>query len=427
MESVRVVQAIARLNIGGAASHVVLLSAGMRARYPCVLATGKKSPHEGDMTPFAHEHGVTLTRVPGLTRTIGLIGDLRAFWFLWRLCRRLKPDVVHTHTAKAGTLGRLAAWLAGVPVRVHTFHGHVFRKNFPGWRTAIYIAIERLLARITSRIIAISPRQSEDLRRILRVPDERLATIPLGYDLRAFSATGREEQATAGRQRFRAAVEAAEQDTVITMVGRLTAIKNQALALRAFATLARDGLHSPLLVLVGGGEDESSLRALARALGIADRVRFAGWWTGDNLPAVYHGSEIIALSSRNEGTPVCLLEAVACGRAVVATDVGGVADVLEDGRLGVMVPPESVAHFAAALRRVLNPVERERFERADRSSLIARYGLERMVADVSALYDALISQNSADGTTNMIHSVHSVLSGWNSPDNANAPSRKMAL
>ena len=211
------------------------------------------------------------------------------------------------------------------------------------------------------------------------------------------------------------------------MVGRLTAIKNQALALRAFATLARDGLHSPLLVLVGGGEDESSLRALARALGIADRVRFAGWWTGDNLPAVYHGSEIIALSSRNEGTLVCLLEAVACGRAVVATDVGGVADVLEDGRLGVMVPPESVAHFAAALRRVLNPVERERFERADRSSLIARYGLERMVADVSALYDALISQNSADGTTNMIHSVHSVLSGWNSPDNANAPSRKMAL
>src|SRR5204862_299902 len=122
---------------------------------------------------------------------------------------------------------------------------------------AIYIAIERLLARITSRIIAISPRQSEDLRRILRVPDERLATIPLGYDLRAFSATGREEQATAGRQRFRAAVEAAEQDTVITMVGRLTAIKNQALALRAFATLARDALHSPLLVLVGGGEDES--------------------------------------------------------------------------------------------------------------------------------------------------------------------------
>lgn len=426
MGRVRVIQAIARLNIGGAASHVVLLCAGMQRRYPAILAAGAKSPHEGDMSPFAREHGVTVVRVPGLARAVRLFDDVRAFWFLWRLCRRLKPDVVHTHTAKAGTLGRLAAWLAGVPVRVHTFHGHVFRGNFSRRQTAIYVAIERALARITSRIIAISPRQAADLQRHLGVSADRLAVIPLGYDLRPFTSAD-SAKAAEGRRRFRAAVGATDSDTVIVIVARLTAIKNQALALRAFARLAVDGPRRPLLVLVGGGEDEPALRALARELGIADRVRFAGWWTGDDLPAVYHGADLVALSSENEGTPVCLIEALAAGRAAIATDVGGVADVLEEGRLGLVVPPGRVDAFAAGLARLLEPAERARFEREDRSSVFARYGLERLALDVSALYDQLTFQSSAEGTMNMIHSVHSVLSGWNSPESANAASRKIAL
>jgi len=144
-----------------------------------------------------------------------------------------------------------------------------------------------------------------------------------------------------------------------------------------------------VLVLVGGGEDEPRLRALAQTLGIESRVRFAGWWR--DLEAVYYGSDIVALSSDNEGTPVCLIEALACGRAVVATDVGGVADVLADGQFGMLVPPGQVEAFSAALRRLMEPRERAKYEGVGRSATVARYDVSRLVADVEALYDELTS------------------------------------
>src|SRR4051812_2974079 len=278
---IRVIRAIARLNIGGPAWNAVLLSAGMRDRYPTLLAIGSTGAHEADSAELADEHGVEVVRVPGLGRDITWFGDLRALWHLWRLCRQVRPDIVHTHTAKAGTLGRLAAWLAGVPVRVHTFHGHVFHGYFARWQTALYIAIERLLARITTRIIAISPRQAAELRDYLRVSAEQISVVPLGFDLGRFI---RADQQVA-RRRFRAAVHARDDQVLVTMVGRLTAIKNHALALRSLAALEQNGMDW-CLVLVGGGEDEARLRALAQTLGIAARVRFAGWWR--DLEAVYY-------------------------------------------------------------------------------------------------------------------------------------------
>src|SRR4051812_40351647 len=377
---IRVIRAIARLNIGGPAWNAVLLSAGMRDRYPTLLAIGSTGAHEADSAELADEHRVEVVRIPGLGRDITWFGDLRALWHLWRLCRRVRPGIVHTHTAKAGSLGRLAAWLAGVPVRVHTFHGHVFHGYFARWQTAIYIAIERLLARITTRIIAISPRQAEELQGYLRIRPEQITVIPLGFDLRRFETA----DAGAARKRFREKIRVEPGQVVITMVGRLTAIKNHPLALRAIASLADT---NAVLALVGGGEDETRLRDLVRELGIESRVRFAGWWR--DLEAVYYGSEIIALSSDNEGTPVCVIEALACGRAVVATDVGGVADVLEEGRFGVLVPPGRVELFAAALRRLALPVERAKYEGVGRSATLARYDVSRLVADTEALYDEL--------------------------------------
>ncbi|MFN2572467.1 MAG: glycosyltransferase [Gemmatimonadales bacterium] len=382
---IRVIRAIARLNIGGPAWNAVLLSAGLRERYPTLLAIGSTGASEGDDSGLASEHGVEVVRIPGMGRDITFLGDLRALWALWRLCRRVRPDIVHTHTAKAGTLGRLAAWLAGVPVRVHTFHGHVFHGYFSRWQTAVYIAIERVLARITTRIIAISPRQADALCGYLGVSPRHISVIPLGFDLRRFVTADTQS----ARSRFRAAVGASADQILITMVGRLTAIKNHALALRAFAALGAKG-DQALLVLVGGGEDEAPLRALAQTLGIATRVRFAGWWR--DLEAVYYGSDIVALSSDNEGTPVCLIEALACGRAVVATNVGGVADVLDEGRLGVLVPAGQVDAFAQALQRLLDPSARGTYEALDHSGVIARYDVSRLVADVQALYDELLAQ-----------------------------------
>src|SRR5205085_1466453 len=222
---IRVIRAIARLNIGGPAWNAVLLSAGTRARYPTLLAIGSTGSNEADGSDLAHAHGVEVVRVPGLGREITWLGDLRG-------------------------------------------------------------------------------------------SAEKIRVIPLGFDLGRFV---RADQ-PAARRRFRAAVHARDDQILVTMVGRLTAIKNHALVMRALAAI--DAATDVVLVLVGGGEDEPRLRALAQTLGIESRVRFAGWWR--DLEAVYYGSDIVALSSDNEGTPVCLIEALACGRAVVATDVGGV-------------------------------------------------------------------------------------------------------
>ena len=384
---VRVLRAIARLNVGGPAWNAVLLTARMRARYPTLLAVGATGPNEADMSGLAEKHGVVPLRVPGLGREIRFLGDLRALWHLWRLCVRYRPSIVHTHTAKAGTLGRLAAWLARVPVRVHTYHGHVFRGYFGRWETALYIAVERLLARITTRIIAISPLQAEELRRYLKVRPDKICVIPLGFDLRRFVDT----DAQAARARFRERIEAGDR-VVVTMVGRLTAIKNHALALRAVALMG-ESAGNVLLVLVGGGEEEEGLRQLAHSLGMAERVVFAGWW--EDLEAVYYGSDVVALTSDNEGTPVCLIEALACGCPVVATDVGGVADVLEHGQFGILVPMGDVEAFAAALRRLRDPSQRARLVGVGRRAVLARYDVARLVSDVENLYDELLGTSTA--------------------------------
>lgn len=387
---VTVVRVIARLNVGGPAWHVVLLTAGTRERYPTILATGAVAPDERDMSALALERGVSLRRIPGLARDSSLLGDLRALFALWWLFRRVRPQIVHTHTAKAGTLGRLAAVLAGVPIRVHTFHGHVFRGYFGPWRSALFLSIERLLARITTRVVAISSSQATELSRLLWLRPQRIAVVPLGLELAHFVSA----DADAARRRFREKVEAGDR-VVVTMVGRLTAIKNHALAIRALAEAATEA-PDLLLVLVGGGEEERALRALAVELGISDRVRFAGWW--EDLEAVYYGSDVVALSSTNEGTPVCLIEALACGRAVIATNVGGVADVLAEGTVGVMVPPESVSAFADALVRLSDPVERTTFEQRGRDRVLGRYDSRRLVSDVEALYDTLVGERSVGST-----------------------------
>jgi len=366
---------------------VVLLSAGTQARYPTLLVAGSVQRGEADMSGLARERGVPFFSIPELGRTLHPLNDVVAFWKLWRLCRTARPHIVHTHTAKAGTLGRLAAWLAGVPVRVHTFHGHVFHGYFGRLKTLCFITLERALARITTQVVAISPRQAKDVARYLRLPAERVGVIPLGLDLDRFLTADAELE----RRRFREDI-GARSDVVVTMVGRLTAIKNHELALRAFARLPHESPRF-LLVLVGGGEEEGRLRELVAQLGLAERVRFLGWRS--DLEAVYYGSDIVALTSDNEGTPVCLIEALACGRAVVATNVGGVADVLEEGRHGLLVPPRDEAALARALLTLADGSARERFGMTGRTSMRERYGVQRLVRDVERLYDELLAQRPA--------------------------------
>jgi glycosyltransferase involved in cell wall biosynthesis len=300
--------------------------------------------------------------------------------------RRERPDVVHTHTAKAGTLGRLAAVAARVPVRVHTFHGHVFSGYFSPLKTRAFLAIERVLAGVTNRIIAISDSQRRELSERYRVArGSKFAVVPLGLDLAPFA----EVPAVPPQNGIRSELGIGSGETVVGIVGRLTAIKNHVMFLDA-ARLAIDrapaGVNFRFLV-VGGGDLEEEIREYAGALG--NRVLFAGWRR--DLAAVYAACDVVALTSNNEGTPVAVIEALASGRPVVATNVGGVSDVLERGRLGLLVPPGDASQFADALVQLVADARlKADLVAGGRASVLERFSIETLTRRVDALYTGLL-------------------------------------
>lgn len=386
---IRVVRIIARMNIGGPARHVALLETGLPALgYASWLVHGAPASGEGEL-PLAPGPGHEVVRVDALSRAIHPGQDLGAFLAIWRVLRRVEPDIVDTHTAKAGALGRVAAALYNLgrgPRRraavVHTFHGNVFRGYFGRFGSAVVRSIERALAQVTDRIVAISARQRHDLVEDFRIaPPDRVAMIPLGLDLEALARIPVPDVATARDE---------SRPVTCAFVGRLVAIKQVDLLLRACARVF--AVHPRALLLVAGdGESRAELEALTARLGLGDRVRFLGWQT--DLAALYAGIDIVALSSINEGTPVAVIEAMAAGRAVLSTAVGGVPDLIDDGRTGRLVPAGDEAALAAALGELIENADlRRRLGIAARSDVLARFGDERLVREMDRLYrDTLAS------------------------------------
>lgn len=384
MSRVAVIRVIARLNVGGPALHVMNLSEGLADAYPTLLVAGQVDATEADLSGEAVGRGVSLQILPELGRRVQPWQDLVALFKLVRLFRRHRPLLVHTHTAKAGTLGRIAAVLAGVPVRVHTFHGHVLRGYFGDAVSSLILAVERLLARATTCIVTISESQERELVEEFRLCEpERVRVVPLGLDLQRFEA----DRIAAVRGEFRREIGAGD-DPVVTIVGRLVPIKNHELFLRMARLLADRGVRCTFAV-VGGGPEEERLRELAAGLDLADRVRFLGWRS--DLERIYADSDVVALTSNNEGTPVCLIEALSAGCAVVSTDVGGVRDVLEDGRLAPLAPAGDASALADAVARLLSdPAARGEIGRRGIETMPVRYGVGRLLKDVTELYDTLL-------------------------------------
>ena len=384
-EPIRVVRVISRLNIGGPAIHTVLLTAGLNGHgFESLLVTGTPGDEEGDMSYVARDRGVAPTIIPELGRELSWRDDLTAFLTLVRLFRSFRPHIVHTHTAKAGAVGRLAAAVAGVPIRVHTFHGHVFRGYFSPLKTQAFLWIERALGRLTQAVVAISERQRRDLCEVYRiVPSTRCTVIPLGFDLAPFASC----EARRGTLRREMGVEG--DVPLVGIVGRLVPIKDHAMFLRA-ARRVRDTYPSARFVIVGDGELRPALERAVADLGLTECVHFLGWRR--DLDAVYADLDVVALTSINEGTPVAVIEAMASGRAVVATDVGGVGDVVAAGRTGLLVPMGDAEACADAVSRLLgDAVLRAEMGRVGRERVLARYGSERLVADVRQLYVGLLA------------------------------------
>jgi len=378
---IRVMRIITRMNIGGPAQHVALLTAALNGSdFHSTLVTGAIGPEEGDMTDYARARGVEPVIIPRIQREISPKDDLIALAALRRLMRQMQPDVVHTHTAKAGLLGRLAAASTGVPTIVHTFHGHTFWGYFGPAKTRFFIHLERLMARFSKVILTISERLRQDLICFRIAPPDRIRVVPLGLELAHFS------ESESLRGAFRRELGISTDSPLVGIIGRLVPIKNHALFLEAARRVVGD-LPDVHFVIVGDGECRDELEALADQLGLARRVSFTGWRR--DLPTIYADLDALVVSSHNEGTPVSVIEGMAAGVPVVATAVGGVPDLLRDGLLGALMPSGDAHALADAIGAAVREPNVRQIADA-REWALANYSVERLVQDTRTLYTALV-------------------------------------
>jgi glycosyltransferase involved in cell wall biosynthesis len=391
--SPRIARIITRLNIGGPSIQAARLTTLLERRgYHTRLVHGRLGTDEGDMSDLVSTHD-DVVNVRSLRRPIAPLDDARTFIRLFRLFQSFRPHIVHTHMAKAGLLGRMAAAAynatRGSSPRariVHTYHGHVLEGYFSTLISRTFIALEQLMSRRTDRLIAISPTICRELLDTFRIGgDAQYRVIPLGFDLSPFAAID-----DAARVRARAALDVPANASVIATVGRLTAIKQPHAFLDTIARLAAGNAEIVALV-AGDGELRKEARAHAAALGIDDRIRWLGWRR--DLATIYAATDVFLLTSRNEGTPVALIEAMASGVAGVSTEVGGVTDVIDSPDVGIAVPVGNVAALAAAVQHLLDDsaLRRRMGERA-RARVLEKYAIDRLVHDIDAMYRDLLSQ-----------------------------------
>lgn len=412
----KIVRVIARLNVGGPARHVVWLTKGLQAAgCDVVLVAGTVPPGEEDMSYLAEDLGVSPVFIPEMSREVSA-KDLLAIWKVYQILKRERPDIVHTHTAKAGTVGRFAGllyrWLTPKallgrprPCRfVHTYHGHIFHGYYGPLKTRIFLLIEKVLARlVTDRIIVLSQQQRREINEEFGVGRAgQFSIVPLGID------TGEFAQAGQHRQSFRDELGVAADDILIGIVGRLTEIKNHQLFLLA-AALFKEQLQAAApatrarFIVVGDGALRETLEQQTASLGLNDDVVFTG--SRRDMERVYPAMDIVALTSRNEGTPLTLIEAMANARPVISTAVGGVVDLLGEPlpqpadafticERGISVPPDDVPAFAAGLARLAidAKLRRETGERG-LQFVTERYSKERLVDDIRKLYEELLKGN----------------------------------
>ena len=375
--SVRVLRVIARMNVGGPAIHAALLSAGLDARgYQTRLVTGTPGVGEADyLSLYGHEIK-DLIEVPALGREIHPVHDAAAYRQIVRIVRDFQPDIVHTHTAKAGLIGRLAARRARVPVVIHTFHGHVFNGYFGRSKEAVFVQAERMAARITTRLVAVNETvRDEVLARGVGRPGQ-FDVVRLGFDLSPFTSSERH----AGSMRAELGLD--DTTHTVTIVARLVPIKAHDVFVTMAAEVLRTGTDVVFLI-VGDGECRAAIEAQARACGVLSSLRFAGWRR--DLDRVYADSDVVVLTSRNEGSPVALIEAMACGRPVVATRAGGVAELVGDA--GLLRPIDDAAGLAQDVLHLLaNPELAARLGRAGRARVVPAFSRERLIDDIDALY-----------------------------------------
>jgi glycosyltransferase involved in cell wall biosynthesis len=387
-QPIKVLRVIARLNVGGPALHVAYLTAGLAERgYETTLVAGTLARGEESMAAVSEARGVRIETLPALHREIGPLRDAQAILRLARLIKRERPTILHTHTAKAGAVGRIAALLAGrarPPIIVHTFHGHVLRGYFNPLTTLAFRTLERWLARVTTVLVAVSPEVRDDLVRLRVAPASKFTVIRLGIELDERTSSAGDERAETRRQ-----LGVGQEAFVVGWVGRMTAVKRTHDVVRALRGLVDRGVDA-YLCLVGDGPDRDDLERFAHELGVVKRCLFVGYQ--EDVARFYSAIDALLLPSVNEGTPVSVIEALAAQRPAVATRVGGTPDVIRDGVDGFLVEVGDADALSDRLAELAaDPERRARMGADGRARVLGRYAVERLVDDIDRLYRELLA------------------------------------
>lgn len=386
--SLKVLHIITRFDKGGSAENTFLTAAHRDGgRYEVRLVTGQQDENTSNNEKSAiekniaalREKGVPLIVCPHLVRELRPIADLTAFFSLCGIIRRERPDIVHTHTSKAGMLGRWAARLCRVPVVVHTPHGHVFQGYFGPVKTRLFVILERWTAKITDVLVMLTPQEMKEHLELRIAPPEKFTVIHSGVDME--ECDPERFPRSAGRKVLRID----ENKTVIGTVGRLTAIKGQDVLIRAAAELAKTRADV-LLVILGAGELQGELEKQVQYSGISEIVRFLGW--RPDVCRVMSAFDIFCLPSLNEGMGKVVVEAMAMGLPVVASDVGGIKNLVGDGENGLLVPPGNASALAAALDSMCNNPQKRRLMGASGRQKAPSYSAAAMVAKIEKLYQS---------------------------------------
>jgi glycosyltransferase involved in cell wall biosynthesis len=395
----KVLRIINRFNIGGPTYNAAYLTKYLSSDYETLLVGGVKEEHEKSSEFILENLGLEPTIVLEMRRSINPFQDYLAYRKIKKIIKDFKPDIVHTHAAKAGTLGRLAAINCHVPVIIHTFHGHVFHSYFGKVKTTIFKIIESYLAYRSTAIIAISKKQKEELCDIHTITSrDKCTIIPLGFDLTRFQ-TDNESK----RILFRNKYNIKDDEIAIVIVGRVVCIKNHTLFLDALKFVLDSSNKKVRAFIVGDGDNRTCIEQQAKDRGIefttqADSFHnkplcFTSWIK--DIDVVYSGADIVALTSLNEGTPVSLIEAEAACKPIITTNIGGIEDIVENGVTGILVENNNSEAFG---QNLLNLVEdaglRERLSIKGRAFVNENYQYNRLVSDVKKLYDTLLENYS---------------------------------
>lgn len=393
----RVLRILNRLAVGGPVLNATYLSKYMAPDFETILVVGEKEDHEKSAAYLADQLGITYVTIKGMGRSISPASDYFAYKALKRLIKSFKPDIVHTHAAKPGALGRLAASALKVPVIVHTFHGHVFHSYFNSAKSKVFINAERFLGKRSDAIVAISEQQKEELASDFKIaPEDKFKVIPLGFDLDRFQ-TDKEGK----RLRFREEFNVADDEIAIGIIGRLVPVKNHYLFLKAIKYVFDNTGKKVKAFIIGDGETRKDLEKLADEAGMKFTTEnnaehphplvFTSWRS--DVDVINAGLDIVCLTSFNEGTPVSLIEAQAANKPIVSTRVGGISDIVIEGETALLADVQEAQQFSDHLLRLVeDDMLRSKLGLNSDRYVMERFSYQRLVKDMSQLYYQLLEK-----------------------------------